>query len=1196
MEMEYKPIQSSDSLCTLPWNCRKERMSNFQSVDLNSKPGEFLLRTLFSEFALLAEKKIDVVLSSEPLEKPLSKSLQRGEDLVFDQLLTAFGSVAEHCLPSLLRTLFAWYDRQLNAAANVIEQKSVKSNDSQSRATGKNSTLVEALEKGEEMYLLEKRVLAVEFILCLFLIEVLKQLPLHPGHEDLVNYIENLAFKHFKFREGAQTNPNIQNINIIADLYAEVIGVLVQSRFQSVKKRFLAELKELRSKEPSPLTTHSIISLLLGMKFFRIKMVPIEEFEASFQFMHECATYFLEVKDKDIKHALAGLFVEILVPVAATVKHEVNVPCLKNFVELLYPPTIDLCTKKKHQLALFPLVTCLLCVSQKSFFLQNWHCFLAMCLSHLKNKDPKMSRVALESLYRLLWVYMIRIKCESNTATQSRLHSIVSSLFPKGSKAVVPRDTPLNIFVKIIQFIAQERLDFAMKEIVYDLLSVGRPVKIILTPERMSIGLRAFLVVADSLQQKDGEPPMPRTVGVLPSGNAVRVKKTFLNKMLTEDMARSIGVNYYYPFVRKALNDMLRALDVQFGRPLMMTTVQNINKEPDDMITGERKPKIDLFRTCVAAIPRLIPDGMSRQDLLDLLSRLTVHMDEEMRGLAFQSLQNIVNDFVEWRDDVVECFMNFVLQEINDTFPQLMDNALRMLLQFISNWKISLGNSNGKDVESLPMSRVEHTVSVFYRVEALALVMLCNCRQPSRRLAAHILKETTQLLKSITQCEDMETPVTHIIDKCCPAIVESCMNYMPTSERTTLVSLSFGVDLQWLADRNSAVWVKTGNDSDASSKSSSQELNAHELKMNIWSACLVGFMAEVAKHCPTATYHAWSLVCQRLNTLYTHLYPNPFNDNRTSVLLRSTSSTLKKVTTENNSHLELWKNYVMFACVIAPSSSTGQRLPPYDLSSSPDSMASERSCENKSPISRGISVASFLKQIVPLIRSDQLDLRNAAVLGLSQINKFAVKDLLEELTSCIREAIDRKQENMRRRKRRELLRVQLGRLLELIAEKGTFGVSSAALDRDAGTLSNTLVEYIDGMRLYLESENDKDAPSVMDMKLHFSGFVSKLIRNFPVENRNNLLSRDLRRNLFYLFASWSGQYSISLMSDKNNGSCEELTSIEFVALQSMSAVLCCGPVFDPNCLLEDSSIYDWLYNLLDSKEERIRVLGHETVV
>lgn len=125
---------------------------------------------------------------------------------------------------------------------------------------------------------------------------------------------------------------------VIADLYAEVIGVLAQSRFHSVRKRFVYELKELRSREPSPATTQAIISLLMGMKFFRVKvngerifnpflflnnicmllkMVPIEEFEASFQFMQECAHYFLEVKDKDIKHSLAGLFVEILVPVAA---------------------------------------------------------------------------------------------------------------------------------------------------------------------------------------------------------------------------------------------------------------------------------------------------------------------------------------------------------------------------------------------------------------------------------------------------------------------------------------------------------------------------------------------------------------------------------------------------------------------------------------------------------------------------------------------------------------------------------------------------------------------------------------------------------------------------------------------------------------------------------------------------------------
>ena len=50
---------------------------------------------------------------------------------------------------------------------------------------------------------------------------------------------------------------------------------------------------------------------------------------------------------------------------------------------------------------------------------------------------------------------MIRVKCEANAATAQKLSSIVSCLFPKGQKGVIPRDTPLNIYVKIIQFIGK---------------------------------------------------------------------------------------------------------------------------------------------------------------------------------------------------------------------------------------------------------------------------------------------------------------------------------------------------------------------------------------------------------------------------------------------------------------------------------------------------------------------------------------------------------------------------------------------------------------------------------------------------------------------------------------------------------------------------------------------------------------------
>jgi hypothetical protein len=56
-------------------------------------------------FPFQTEKKINSVMS-EPLERALSKSLQRGEDPQFDQLLSSFGSVAEHCLPSVRKNIF----------------------------------------------------------------------------------------------------------------------------------------------------------------------------------------------------------------------------------------------------------------------------------------------------------------------------------------------------------------------------------------------------------------------------------------------------------------------------------------------------------------------------------------------------------------------------------------------------------------------------------------------------------------------------------------------------------------------------------------------------------------------------------------------------------------------------------------------------------------------------------------------------------------------------------------------------------------------------------------------------------------------------------------------------------------------------------------------------------------------------------
>lgn len=1177
---------------------RKSAIMSSITIDPDVKPGEYVIKSLFAEFAVQAEKKIEVVMA-EPLEKLLSRSLQRGEDLQFDQLVSSMSSVAEHCLPSLLRTLFDWYRRQ-----NGTDDESYG-------YRPRSSTKSKGDEQHRERdYLLERRDLAVDFIFCLVLVEVLKQIPVHPVPDPLVHEVLNLAFKHFKHKEG-YSGTNTGNVHIIADLYAEVIGVLAQSKFQAVRKKFVTELKELRQKEQSPHVVQSVISLIMGMKFFRVKMYPVEDFEASFQFMQECAQYFLEVKDKDIKHALAGLFVEILIPVAAAVKNEVNVPCLKNFVEMLYQTTFELSSRKKHSLALYPLITCLLCVSQKQFFLNNWHIFLQNCLSHLKipsnnsirkqietlqNKDPKMSRVALESLYRLLWVYVIRIKCESNTVTQSRLMSIVSALFPKGSRSVVPRDTPLNIFVKIIQFIAQERLDFAMKEIIFDLLSVGKSTKTFtINPERMNIGLRVFLVIADSLQQKDGDPPMPTTGVILPSGNTLRVKKIFLNKTLTDEEAKVIGMSVYYPQVRKALDSILRHLDKEVGRPMCMTSVQMSNKEPEDMITGERKPKIDLFRTCIAAIPRLIPDGMSRTDLIELLARLTIHMDEELRALAFNTLQALMLDFPDWREDVLSGFVYFIVREVTDVHPTLLDNAVKMLVQLINQWKQAAqmynrtqdsqhGIANGGP-HPPPLERNPYS-TVFHVVEGFALVILCSSRPATRRLAVSVLREIRALFALLEVPKGDDELAIDVMDRLSPSILESFI-HLTGADQTTLLYCPSSVDLQTLADWNSS---PISHQFDVISPSHIW-IFAHVTQgQDPWIISLSSFLKQenLPKHCSTAVSYAWMFAYTRLQLLSPQVDINsPINAKKVNA------------TTSSDSYIGLWRNYLVLCCSAAtspsPSAPAGsvRCSPPETLASTPDSGYSIDSKIVGIP-----SPSSLFKHIVPMMRSESMEITESLVLGLGRTNPGVFRELIEELHPIIKEALERRPENMKRRRRRDILRVQLVRIFELLADAGVISHSaSGGLDSETHFLNNTLLEYVDLTRQLLEAENEKDSDTLKDIRCHFSALVANIIQNVPVHQRRSIFpQQSLRHSLFMLFSHWAGPFSIMFTpldrySDRNM----QINRHQYCALKAMSAVLCCGPVADNVGLSSDGYLYKWLDNILDSLDKKVHQLGCEAV-
>ncbi|CAH8639752.1 unnamed protein product [Heterobilharzia americana] len=257
-----------------------------------TKPGEWAMQVLLRQLTSLARSKIEKALEDRQ-ETNLVKSMKLNEDPAYEQLISAFGVVAEFSLPSLVSTLSLWYRSQHSSGKYYqLHQRHCftspsKSNEVISTATQhlsedsnhsfeshpNTSLYIASLPKSYHLtspdasVLFERRDLAIDIIFCHTMLAILRQLPFHPGHNDVIELILEQCFRRFNYREDLQPK-NSENINLVADLYAEIVGLLFQSRFALVRHKFMGCLNDLRAKENSPNNRASIVSLIMGMKFF----------------------------------------------------------------------------------------------------------------------------------------------------------------------------------------------------------------------------------------------------------------------------------------------------------------------------------------------------------------------------------------------------------------------------------------------------------------------------------------------------------------------------------------------------------------------------------------------------------------------------------------------------------------------------------------------------------------------------------------------------------------------------------------------------------------------------------------------------------------------------------------------------------------------------------------------------------------
>ncbi|KFP83474.1 Protein furry homolog-like, partial [Apaloderma vittatum] len=582
--------------------------------------------------------------------------------------------------------------------------------------------------------------------------------------------------------------------------------------------------------------------------------------------------------------------------------------------------------------------------------------------------------------------------------------------------------------------------------------------------------------------------------------------------------------------------------------------------------------------------------------LVFFLNRLTIHMDEELRALAFNTLQALMLDFPDWREDVLSGFVYFIVREVTDVHPTLLDNAVKMLVQLINQWKQAAqmhnknqdsqrGVSNGA-AHTLPLERTLYS-SVFHVVEGFALVILCSTRPATRRLAVSVLREIRALFTLLEISKSDDELAIDVMDRLSATILESFI-HLTGADQTTLLYCPSSIDLQSLADWNSS---PISHQFDVVSPSHIW-IFAHVTQgQDPWIISLSSFMKQenLPKHCPTAVSYAWTFAYTRLQLLSPQVDINsPINAKKVNT------------TTSSDSYIGLWRNYLILCCSAASSSnsstSTGsvRCSPPETLASTPDSGYSIDSRIIGIP-----SPSSLFKHIVPMMRSESMEITESLVLGLGRTNPGAFRELIEELHPIIKEALERRPENMKRRRRRDILRVQLVRIFELLADAGVISHSaSGGLDNETHSLNNTLLEYVDLTRQLLEAENEKDSDTLKDIRCHFSALVANIIQNVPVHQRRSVFpQQSLRHSLFMLFSHWAGPFSIMFTpldrySDRNM----RINRHQYCALKAMSAVLCCGPVADNVGLSSDGYLYKWLDNILDSQDQKVHQLGCEAVM
>ncbi|RHZ61363.1 hypothetical protein Glove_348g33 [Diversispora epigaea] len=751
-------------------------------------PADYTLNILYRQFYKSADKKLSKIMNfNVDCEPDFGDHIGPGVDQSFDKLINSLGYVARHKPKPVIDLVMSWRKEKQESKHEGPEATFHKRHLSDSAIVNRN--------KETEDILKERKKQATYYIVSRALVEIVKQLQPETLRDDVGKQMEDLVFKRI-FELKPEDVYRSKHIAAVFELYSELIGGLSKIRFMSVSDKFIAKLEVFAKLNPNALKEqeNKIELLIRGMHHLQLKIYPLEALEETAEFLQSLANFLRIAHGIKIKHAYAELFVRLLMPIAGVAVAEVNFPSWVKAVEILYPKAWKMTIKQRNWSVAYPLVTTLLCVSQREFFLARWNECLYTCIQ--KFKDKSFKHIAMGCVIRLLWTFLYRCSEGTNT-THKKLDDIIKNIFPAHRKSISPGDIPLDLFVQFVHFVGIRHHDYCMKNLIFMLmnsenLALQSSLECI-APERMKIGMRSFMLLLSNMQASESRPAFPSNP-ILVSSKCIFGLRISPD-VLSDDIFNQVGLKESVEKFCDLACRMAQILDLNFGNltvleekflckfpfaPSLSTTgiasgdntaiiIYNLGSM-NISYSRDKQPYFNLMREYVDSLPRLLPNKPIRNRIVEMLCRYTVHVDPDLARSASIALLRIAQQCGAER--VIMSFSHFV-HRIEDKFSDILIGVgmgkdtkfigiLKLYYDLLRQWLYQLqskkhnessGRSNNIKNTLSPsmMTKTSNEVedpsiwTIIDATEANGLLFLCSQSCIIRKYAIQILRIVADL-------------------------------------------------------------------------------------------------------------------------------------------------------------------------------------------------------------------------------------------------------------------------------------------------------------------------------------------------------------------------------------------------------------------------------------------------------------------